>query len=128
MNIIDFTIISLVIRNIFWSLISGNEFWSFILGNVSWSLIDRNISWSLITGTVFWSFIKGNISWNQRTFCWVLLFRVSDYCLHLYCYTHNISADISTSLLQVFEELRSLHGTLNHVLYLIHGGHLFWFC
>ena len=47
----------------------------------------------------------------------------SDYCFHLYCYIHNISADIASGLLQVFlVELRSLHGTSNHVFYLIHGG------
>ena len=43
---------------------------------------------------------------------------------HLYCYIHNISTDISSGL-QVFIKLRSLHGTLNQVLYLIHGVHLF---
>ena len=48
-----------------------------------------------------------------------------DYCLHLYCYIPNVSADISSSPLQLFVELRSLHGTSNHILYLIHGGHLF---
>ena len=30
---------------------------------------------------------------------------VSDYCLHLYCYFHNILADMSSGLLQVFVEL-----------------------
>ena len=29
----------------------------------------------------------------------------SDYCLHLYCYFHNVSADMSSDLLQVFVEL-----------------------
>ena len=28
----------------------------------------------------------------------------SDYCIHLYCYIHNVSADMSSSLLQVFVE------------------------
>ena len=45
-----------------------------------------------------------------------------DYCLHLYCYVHNVLADMSSGLLQMFVEHRNLHGTLNHVLYLIHGG------
>ena len=51
----------------------------------------------------------------------------SDYCLHLYCYFHNISADMSSGLLQVFVKLGNLHGTLNYVFYWIHGGRLFWF-
>ena len=52
----------------------------------------------------------------------------SDYCLHLYCYIlycyiHNVLADMSPGLRQVFlVELRSLHGTSNHVLYLIPWG------
>ena len=29
----------------------------------------------------------------------------SDYCLHLYCYFNNVSADLSSGLLQVFVEL-----------------------
>ena len=37
----------------------------------------------------------------------------SDHCLKLYCYIHNISADISSGLLQVFVEFGSLHGTSN---------------
>ena len=40
----------------------------------------------------------------------------SDYCLYLYI--HTVSANMSTSLLQVFVELWSLHGTSNCVLYL----------
>ena len=47
----------------------------------------------------------------------------SDY---LYRYIHNVSADMSSGLLQVFVELRRLHGTSNNVLYLIHRVHLFW--
>ena len=44
----------------------------------------------------------------------------SDYCLHLYCFVHNVSTDVSG--LQVFlVELRSLRGTSNLKLYLIHG-------
>ena len=39
----------------------------------------------------------------------------SDYCLHLYCYFHNISADMSLGFLQVFVELGNLHGTSNYV-------------
>ena len=53
----------------------------------------------------------------------------SDYCLQFYCYIHNVSANMSSSFLQVFVKLRSLHETLNHIFYLIHkgGGHLFSF-
>ena len=53
----------------------------------------------------------------------------SDYWPHLYCYTHNVLADISFSLLQVFHvKLRSQHKTLNWILYLIHRGRLFQLC
>ena len=41
----------------------------------------------------------------------------SDYCLHFYCYFHNVSVDMSSGLLQVFVELGNLHGTSNYVLY-----------
>ena len=44
-----------------------------------------------------------------------------DYCLHLYFYFPNVLADMSSSLLQVFVELGNLQGTLNYVLYWIHG-------
>ena len=38
----------------------------------------------------------------------------SNYCLHLYCYIHNVLADVSFGLLQVFlVELRCLYATLN---------------
>ena len=42
-------------------------------------------------------------------------------------YFHNVSADMSSDLLQLFVELGNLHGTSNYVLYWIHGGRLFWF-
>ena len=48
----------------------------------------------------------------------------SDYCLHLYCYFHNVSADMSSGFLQVFVELGNLNGTSNYVHYWIHGGRL----
>ena len=41
----------------------------------------------------------------------------SDYFLRIYCYFRNVSADMSSGLLQVFVELRNLHGTSNYVLY-----------
>ena len=48
-----------------------------------------------------------------------------DYCLHLYCYIHNVLTDVSSGLLQMFlVKLGSLHRTSNHILYLIHEGHL----
>ena len=40
---------------------------------------------------------------------------------------YNFTADMSFGLFQVFVELRSLQGTSNHVLYLIHGSRLSWF-
>ena len=39
----------------------------------------------------------------------------------------NVSADMSSGLLQMFGELGNLHGTSNYVLYWNHGGRLFWF-
>ena len=38
----------------------------------------------------------------------------------------NVSADISSGLLQVFVELGNFQGTSTNVLYSIPGGHLFW--
>ena len=38
-----------------------------------------------------------------------------DYCRYLYCYFHNVSADMSSGLHQVFVELGSLHGTSNFI-------------
>ena len=35
----------------------------------------------------------------------------SDYCLHIYCYFHNVSADMPSDLLQVFVDLGNLHRT-----------------
>ena len=35
----------------------------------------------------------------------------SDYCLHIYCYFHNVLANMSSGLLRVFVELGNLHGT-----------------
>ena len=61
-------------------------------------------------------FIKINIHQNFRTI------------VSLYCYIHNVSADMSSGLHLVFlVELWSLHGTSNHVLYLIHGDNVLWF-
>ena len=37
--------------------------------------------------------------------------------LRVYCYLPNVSADMSSSLLQVFVELGNLHGTSNYVHY-----------
>ena len=49
------------------------------------------------------------------------------YITHLHNYFHNVLADMSSGLLQVFVELGKLNGTSNYVFYRIHGGHLFWF-
>ena len=43
--------------------------------------------------------------------------RFSNYCLHLYCYIHNVLADMSSNILQVFVKLGNLHGTSNYALY-----------
>ena len=51
----------------------------------------------------------------------------SDYCLYLYCYFHNVSADMSSGLLQVFVGLGNLHETSNYVLHWIHGVRLFFY-
>ena len=42
-----------------------------------------------------------------------------DYCLHLYCYFHNVSADMSSGL-QVFVKLGNLHRTSNYIRYWIY--------
>ena len=39
--------------------------------------------------------------------------RLLNYCLHLYFYSHNVSADMSSGLIQVFVELGRLHRTSN---------------
>ena len=41
--------------------------------------------------------------------------------------TLNVSANMSSGLLQVFVELGNLHETSSYVLYWIHVGRLFWF-
>ena len=51
-----------------------------------------------------------------------------NYCLHLYYYIHNVLANMSSGLLQVFVKLGSLHRTSNHVLYLIHDQHRLKHC
>ena len=52
-------------------------------------------------------------------------FVYSNHCLHLYCYIHNVSADVSFGLLQVFlVELQSLHRTSSRTLYSVHDGRL----
>lgn len=58
-----------------------------------------------------------------------------DYCLYLYCYSQNVSADV-TSDLQVYllelmnlsVKLRKLHKILNRTVYLIHDGNILSFC
>ena len=45
----------------------------------------------------------------------ISIIKFSDYCLHLYCYFHNVSAYMSSGLLQVFVELGNLHGTSNFI-------------
>ena len=47
-------------------------------------------------------------------------FMYSVYCLHFYWYFHNVSVDVSFSLLHA--KLRSLHRTLNWTLYSIYRG------
>ena len=50
----------------------------------------------------------------------------SDYCLHIHCYTQNVSADMPFGLLQVYyAKLGSLYRTENWTLYLIYRGRLF---
>ena len=50
----------------------------------------------------------------------------SDFCLHLPCYTHNVSDDMSFTILQVFHvKFKSLHKTSNQTLYSIHTARLF---
>ena len=46
---------------------------------------------------------------------WDEALRISDYCLDIYCYFHNVSADMFSGLLQVFVELGNLHGTSSFI-------------
>ena len=56
---------------------------------------------------------------TRQKFVWISEIKVDnfyhlEYCFHFHCYTHNVSADISFGLLQVFHvELESLHRPLN---------------
>ena len=47
-----------------------------------------------------------------------LVSKFASFRFHLYCYFHNVAADMSSGLLQVFVELETLHGTSNYVIYL----------
>ena len=52
-------------------------------------------------------------------------FEYANYYRHLYCYIHNILADVSVGLPHVFlVKLRSPHGTCLRTVYLIHGGQI----
>ena len=52
----------------------------------------------------------------------------SNFWPHLYCFNHNVSADMSFGLLQVFHvELGNPHSISNWTLYLIHTSKLFQF-
>ena len=68
---------------------------------------------------------------NERYRKFIVFFYYSGFSenfLHLSGYIPNVSADVSSDLLQVvLVELRSLHGTSNHVLYFIHGDCLLLF-
>ena len=57
---------------------------------------------------------KTNFEEDAKTYSMPLQ---QNYCFYLYCYFHNVSADISSGLLQVFVELGNLHGTSNNDLY-----------
>ena len=53
-------------------------------------------------------------------------FELLDNCLHLYDYTHNVLADASFGLFQIFHvELGNPYRTSNRTHYLIYGGGLF---
>ena len=47
----------------------------------------------------------------------ILIVKILDYCLHLYCYVHNVPADMSSGFFHVYVEPGNLHGTWNYVLY-----------
>ena len=67
--------------------------------------------------------------------CTCIYIYIYIYILFLFLYLfyiHNVSADMSSGLLQVFVELRNLHGTSNYVLYWIQqdtwrNGYRHWF-
>ena len=74
---------------------------------------------------------------NFFLFVWISEMKLDNYhflkylCYwpHLYCYNHNISADMFFGLLQVFHvKLGSPHRISNWTLYLNHRGRLFQFC
>ena len=92
-----------------------------------WDILDLHI-WISFEAIILVIFILGvSISETELDDFYHLGF--SNFCLHLYCYIDNVSADVSTSFLQVFlVELRGRHRTSKHGLYLIHEGHLLWFC
>ena len=100
--------------------------------NVRWFVILANF-WVSFSNCFHWYIVSGpyqlDISclnfWDKA--CWFLLLRVFGLLSSFYCYFHNISADMSSSLLQVFVKLGNLHGTSNYVLYWIHRGRLLWF-
>ena len=76
--------------------------------------------WNLISNLVWFGF-KYN---SQIVFLSLRVFRLLSSSLLLF---PQCTADIFSSLLQVFVELGNLHGTSNYVLYWIPGGRLFWF-
>ena len=60
--------------------------------------------------------------------CWYLMYHVMYFSFLIikgfrtivfifHCYFHNVSVDMSSGLLQLFGELRNLHGTSNYALY-----------
>ena len=84
----------------------------------------------LVNSRTDWLFNLGMATGVSEGKFWISVTRLDDFyhsafrdfCLHLYCYIHNVWAEMSSGLLLVFPvELGTLHGTLIHVFYLIHG-------
>ena len=69
-----------------------------------------------------WFKLINRLHWLSKFLRQSLMIFYHYYCLHLYCYFHNVTANMSSGLLQMFVKLGNLHGTLNDILYWIHGG------
>ena len=127
-----------------WSIwISKRKRWAFLtLSTIDFTCFIAHFSWSnppLMAGLKICRHLplqKGCPTYNTklsdrkpqvldiwilwRSLHWLLSLRVFwDYCLHLYCYFHNILTDMSSGPLQVFVKLGNLNGTSNYVLLLI---------
>ena len=78
----------------------------------------RNI-WNSLTMWLNWIVISCLNFWDEA--CWSLSLRFFGLLSSSLLLFPNVSANMSSSLLQVFVELGNFHGTSNYVLYWNHG-------